>query len=308
MDPGFGARLRAQRERQQVTLNAISDETKIKISLLEALERDDVSGWPEGIFRRAYVRAYARAIGLEPEATVREFLAVHPDPIVVQPEDGTELENPQWPAGFRRVVTSAMAAVPTRRRRVDARVVEPVQHEEPVAQPGESVPLDPPPPIAVPEPRRELSLAAAADLCTRLGQARDAGDLAPILRDTIEALDAVGLIVWSWDSRAAALRPSLASGYTDAMLAQMPAVREDEDNAIAAAFGTGRPCIVTGGAAMTGAVAVPLLGHRGPVGVLAIELRHGDEGRESVRAFAALLAAQLVTLVGSTPLAEAVSA
>lgn len=306
MDPGFGARLRAQRERQHVTLNAISDETKIKISLLEALERDDVSGWPEGIFRRAYVRAYARAIGLEPEATVREFLEVHPDPIVVQPEEGTELENPQWPAGFRRVVTSAMAVVPSRRRRVDARIVEP-------AQPGERVALAAPEavasePVPAPEPRRELSLAEAAGLCTRLGQARDAGDLAPILRDTIEALDAVGLIVWSWDSRAAVLRPSLASGYPDAMLAQMPAVREDEDNAIAAAFGTGRPCIVTGGAGMTGAVAVPLLGHRGSVGVLAIELRHGDEGRESVRAWAAILAAQLVTLVGATPLAEAVSA
>jgi hypothetical protein len=42
--------------------------------------------------------------------------------------------------------------------------------------------------------------------------------------------------------------------------------------------------------------------------VLAVELRHGDEQREDVRALATILAAQLVTLVESAPLAEAVNA
>ena len=62
MSKGFGARLRAQRERQQVPLAAVAQQTKIKRSLLEGLERDDVTYWPHGIFRRAYIRAYARAI------------------------------------------------------------------------------------------------------------------------------------------------------------------------------------------------------------------------------------------------------
>ena len=43
MDESFGARLRAQRERQQVELATIAEQTKIKLSLLEGLERDDVS-------------------------------------------------------------------------------------------------------------------------------------------------------------------------------------------------------------------------------------------------------------------------
>src|SRR6188472_1960534 len=81
MPDSFGARLRERREHQQVALSTITEQTKIKVSLLEALERDDVSHWPAGIFRRAFVRAYAHAIGLSPDAVLREFLEVHPDPI-----------------------------------------------------------------------------------------------------------------------------------------------------------------------------------------------------------------------------------
>ena len=83
MPESFGARLRQRRERQEIALATISEETKIKLSLLEALERDDVSHWPAGIFRRAFISAYAHAIGLEPDVVVREFLELHPDPIQV---------------------------------------------------------------------------------------------------------------------------------------------------------------------------------------------------------------------------------
>ena len=79
MNMSFGAELRNQRERQRVTLAAIANETKINIALLEGLERDDVSRWPGGVFRRAYIRAYAQAIGLDPERVAREFLERYPD-------------------------------------------------------------------------------------------------------------------------------------------------------------------------------------------------------------------------------------
>lgn len=81
MNLTFGARLRSQREQQHVELTAIAEETKINVALLEGLERDDVSRWPGGLFRRAYVRAYAQKIGLDPEQILREFLALYPDPV-----------------------------------------------------------------------------------------------------------------------------------------------------------------------------------------------------------------------------------
>jgi len=75
----FGSRLRTQRERRGVTLESIVDSTKIKLSLLEALERGDTAQWPRGLFRRAYIRDYACAIGLPAEPLVAEFVKLFPE-------------------------------------------------------------------------------------------------------------------------------------------------------------------------------------------------------------------------------------
>jgi transcriptional regulator with XRE-family HTH domain len=77
----FGSRLRHERERRQIALKSIAESTKIGIPLLEALERDDVSRWPSGIFRKSFVKSYAMAVGLDPEPIVREFVERHPDPL-----------------------------------------------------------------------------------------------------------------------------------------------------------------------------------------------------------------------------------
>ncbi len=80
MTDSFGARLRQERERQHITLAQLASVTKIKASLFEGLERDDVSRWPAGIFRRSFIRAYAEAIGLDAEAVCQEFVDRHPEP------------------------------------------------------------------------------------------------------------------------------------------------------------------------------------------------------------------------------------
>jgi transcriptional regulator with XRE-family HTH domain len=79
-DQRFGKRLRLERERRRITLDSIASNTKIGIALLKGLERDDVSRWPSGIFRRSFIREYAAAIGLDPDETAREFLERFPDP------------------------------------------------------------------------------------------------------------------------------------------------------------------------------------------------------------------------------------
>ena len=71
----FGANLRQARERRGVSLRQIADSTKISMGALEALERNDIARLPGGIFVRAFVRAYSAEVGLDPEQTVREFLA-----------------------------------------------------------------------------------------------------------------------------------------------------------------------------------------------------------------------------------------
>jgi transcriptional regulator with XRE-family HTH domain len=76
----IGRRLRRERERRQIALASIAANSKISVSLFADLERDDVSRWPSGIFRRSFIRAYAEAVGLDPDATTREFLERFPDP------------------------------------------------------------------------------------------------------------------------------------------------------------------------------------------------------------------------------------
>lgn len=78
--PGFGPRLRAHREERRITLEAVAESIKVKASLLQGLERNDVSGWPPGIYRRALVREYAKAIGLPTEVVLEEFSELFPDP------------------------------------------------------------------------------------------------------------------------------------------------------------------------------------------------------------------------------------
>src|SRR5213594_2058548 len=74
----FGSKLREARERRGVSLRQIADATKISVAVLEALERNDVSRLPGGIFSRAFVRSYAVEVGLDPDTTIQEFVAQFP--------------------------------------------------------------------------------------------------------------------------------------------------------------------------------------------------------------------------------------
>ena len=296
MAESFGARLRQQRERQPITLASIADQTKINLALLEGLEQDDLSHWPKGIFRRAFVRAYAQIIGLDPDAVVREFLELYPDPVEVRPAiPGTDSQSVDQrpPTRLQCLVASAIASF--------ARFRQVVQ--ELAFQKGEITAADPGLASAT-----EADLSIVAHLCTEFGRVLEIREVAPLLESAVRILDAVGVVVWVWDPRTTALKPALAHGYPNDVLARFPRVRRDTDNATAASFRSGQTRIVDGSDLASGAVVVPLMTPAACVGVLAVELRHGGEQKESVRALATILAAQLATFVGCAPLAEAVNA
>jgi Helix-turn-helix domain len=74
----FITRLRRHRERNRVSLDEIVTQTRIKRDQLEAFERGDLENWPRGIYARAWVRAYANVVGLDPIDTVDEFCKLFP--------------------------------------------------------------------------------------------------------------------------------------------------------------------------------------------------------------------------------------
>ncbi len=74
----FVTRLRRHRQRSQTSLDEIAAETRVKKEMFEALEANDLSAWPRGLYARAWVRTYACAVGLDPIDTVDEFCRLFP--------------------------------------------------------------------------------------------------------------------------------------------------------------------------------------------------------------------------------------
>jgi cytoskeleton protein RodZ len=71
---GFGAALRLERQRRSVSLDDISQTTKVTVRNLEALEADEFERIPGGILGKGIVRSYVRFLGLDENEWVTRFL------------------------------------------------------------------------------------------------------------------------------------------------------------------------------------------------------------------------------------------
>ena len=71
----FCDELRWERERRQVSIEKISEETKIASRHLHALEAGEYASLPGGVFRKGIVRSYLAALGLDESSWVERFEA-----------------------------------------------------------------------------------------------------------------------------------------------------------------------------------------------------------------------------------------
>jgi cytoskeletal protein RodZ len=69
----LGLELKQAREARGISMHEMAARTKISIPALECLERNDFSRLPGGIFGRAFVRAYAIEVGIDPDSAVNRF-------------------------------------------------------------------------------------------------------------------------------------------------------------------------------------------------------------------------------------------
>lgn len=74
----FVARLRRHRQQAGISLDEIAAQTRVRSDLFAGFEANDLTGWPRGVYARAWIRAYASAIGLDPIDTVNEFCRLFP--------------------------------------------------------------------------------------------------------------------------------------------------------------------------------------------------------------------------------------
>jgi hypothetical protein len=145
----------------------------------------------------------------------------------------------------------------------------------------------------------DVNLAAAASLCTDFARLRETSELTALLARAADLLNAAGIVVWIDDRASGELRPALSHGYSAHALTRIHGIPKDEDNATARAFRDGALHVVVADGLSNGAIAAPLLTPDGCVGVMAAEIRRGYERRAGVQALAAILAAQLSTLVSN---------
>jgi cytoskeletal protein RodZ len=69
----IGEQLRLAREERGIPLREISDQTRIAVRYLEAIESNDYKRLPGGIFNRSFVRAYAKYIGFDEKRAIEGY-------------------------------------------------------------------------------------------------------------------------------------------------------------------------------------------------------------------------------------------
>src|SRR5258708_18005399 len=76
MVESIGEKLRLARETRGIALRDISEQTRISMRYLEAIETDDYRRLPGGIFSRSFVRPYAKHIGFAQQQALEEYSAM----------------------------------------------------------------------------------------------------------------------------------------------------------------------------------------------------------------------------------------
>lgn len=178
-------------------------------------------------------------------------------------------------------------------------------------QPMAPQPVAPPPPAPVavvtkmPPPPPVPKLPEAAQVCVDMARVSNAEQIAPLLKRAADVLDATGLIVWVTSADGKSLVPVASCGYDARVIERVGSLPLDGENLTSAAFrdAARRTTAARNGAAA--AIAVPLVGPAGSIGVLSGEVRSVERVGETTSSIASIFGAQLATLVGSMPPAEA---
>ena len=162
----------------------------------------------------------------------------------------------------------------------------------------------PAPMVAVAAP--QVDLKAVAEICADLSALADIGALSGALARASDVLGAKGLIVWVTSNDGGSLSPVSTHGFDPRVVERIGAINRGSANLTAEALRENAPRVSAATASNGGALAVPMCGPTGPVGVLSAELQPGKDADEACVAVASILAAQLATLTAPLPMVPTV--
>jgi len=107
----IGGRLRRARKQRGLSLHDAAGRTKLSISVLQAIERNDFESLPGGVYRKGYLRSLAGEVGLDPKAIAAEYdKEFEPviDPAIGA--NGTVLAEDKW---ARQLASSPQGSIVT---------------------------------------------------------------------------------------------------------------------------------------------------------------------------------------------------
>ena len=108
LDPA--ARLRLAREGKGLSHRQVAEATKLSVRAIELLEKDSLSGLPDGIYRRSIIKAVAREVGLNPDQLLEEFSSLHPDDLPSRAS--VVIVEPKAATSFNKALTFVSAVLP----------------------------------------------------------------------------------------------------------------------------------------------------------------------------------------------------
>lgn len=90
MSLSLGEKLRQAREERGISIMEVSEQTRISPLYLEAIENDDYSPLPGGIFNKGFVKTFAKYVGVDENEALQDYTR-----LVTQQNGGEENTEPQ---------------------------------------------------------------------------------------------------------------------------------------------------------------------------------------------------------------------
>ncbi|MFZ5900097.1 helix-turn-helix domain-containing protein [Desulforudis sp. 1088] len=111
----IGELLKAAREEKGLDLGMVEEETKIRKKYIKALEDEDFNVLPGRVYAKAFLRTYARFLGLDAEQLVAEFnagqQAENREPAEAQLEPATVNDRRKKPFRYTNYLVAAAVVV-----------------------------------------------------------------------------------------------------------------------------------------------------------------------------------------------------
>ncbi|MYS18721.1 protein RodZ, contains Xre-like HTH and DUF4115 domains [Streptomyces sp. DvalAA-14] len=117
--PSVGRALAQARVAAGLSIDEVSTTTRVRVPIVQAIEQDDFSGCGGDVYARGHIRTIARAVGIDPEPLIDQYVAEHaaetaPAPVAPLYEGErirSERRRPNWTAAMVAAIVAVIGFV-----------------------------------------------------------------------------------------------------------------------------------------------------------------------------------------------------